>query len=71
MAVKADLGLRIQCGAQCGDPGADILGQQIAGRVGDVDTVGAVALHQQALGGETFRLFMCAIIRKPTVSMPR
>ncbi|MND48032.1 hypothetical protein D3C80_389430 [compost metagenome] len=31
------------------------MGQQVAGRVGDVDAVGAVAFHQLALGDQALR----------------
>jgi hypothetical protein len=51
------------------DARLDVVGQHVAGRVGDVDAVGAVALHQPGLLDQAFGLFMCAIIRKPTVSM--
>ncbi|MNO66708.1 hypothetical protein D3C76_575040 [compost metagenome] len=55
MAVEADFGLGLECLAQGSDPGADVMGQQVAGRVGDVDAVGAVAFHQLALGDQALR----------------
>ncbi|MNH02895.1 hypothetical protein D3C79_621430 [compost metagenome] len=55
VAMKADLGLRLECRTHGRHPCADVVGQQVAGRVGQVDAVGAVALHQQALLDQAFR----------------
>ncbi|MCY1432048.1 hypothetical protein D9M71_480330 [compost metagenome] len=54
VAVEADLGGRIEYRAQRGDPRGHVIGQHVAGRVGDVHAVGAVALHQLALLGQPF-----------------
>ena len=48
-----------------------VVGQHVAGRVGAVDAVGAVALHELAPArASSSGATMCAIIRKPTVSRP-
>jgi hypothetical protein len=52
------------------EPRLHVVGQHVAGRVGDVDAVGAVASISLACLTSPSGLFMCAIIRKPTVSMP-
>ena len=53
------------------DPRRDVVGQHVAGRVGAVDAVRAVALHQLRLRERAAPAsIMCAIIRKPTVSRP-
>jgi hypothetical protein len=44
VAVEAEFGLGLQRGAHRGQARLDVVGQQVAGRVGDVDAVGAVAL---------------------------
>jgi hypothetical protein len=70
VAVEAQFGLGLQGFAHGAQARLDAVGQQVAGRVGDVDAVGAVALHQLGLLDQPSGLFMWAIIRKPTVSMP-
>ena len=53
------------------DPDLHVLGQHRAGRVGDVDGVGAVGLeHEPACSATSPAVFMWVIIRKPTASMP-
>ncbi len=54
VAVEAELGLGLQRIAHRGQARLDGVGQQVAGRVGDVDAVGAVALHQLGLGDQAF-----------------
>ena len=52
--MKTDLGFRLQGSAHCRHAGADVVGQQVTGRVGQVDAVGSVAFHQQALLDQAF-----------------
>ncbi len=54
MAMEANLGLRAQRGTHRRHPLADLVRQQVARRIGQVDTVGAVAFHQLALGSQAF-----------------
>jgi len=55
MPVKTDLGVRVQGFTHCRYPGLDVVGQHVARGVGEVNTVGAVALHQLALLDQPFR----------------
>src|SRR5690606_39173046 len=54
VTVEADLGARLQGRAHRADAGGHVVGQHVAGRVGDVDAVGAVAFHQSGLLGQAF-----------------
>ncbi len=50
MAVKTQLGFRLQLGPRQRDAGSNVLRQHVAGGIGDVDTVGTVGLHELELG---------------------
>ncbi|MND34547.1 hypothetical protein D3C80_251660 [compost metagenome] len=52
--MEADFGFRLEGRAHRCHAGADVVGQQVARRVGQVDAVGAVAFHQQALLDQAF-----------------
>ena len=52
--MKAQLGLGFERGAHGAQAHFHIVGQHVAGRVGDVDAVGAIALHQQPLAHQLF-----------------
>jgi hypothetical protein len=56
VAVEADLGFGLEHGAQGADAGLHVVRQHVAGRVGHVHRVGAVALHQLALPGDAGRV---------------
>ncbi len=60
VAVEAQFGFRLERIAHRGQAGFDRVGQQVAGRVGDVDAVGAVALHQLGLLRPALRGCSCA-----------
>ena len=69
VAVKAEFGFRLERLAHGADALFDVFRQQVAGGVGDVDAVGAIAFHQPGLLDQAFGAAMWAIIRKPTVSI--
>jgi hypothetical protein len=54
VAMKAQLGLGLEGGAHGAEARLDAIRQQVAGGVGDVDAVGAVALHQPGLLDQAF-----------------
>ena len=61
----------LSAAAQGTDARRHVLREHVAGRVGAVDAVGAVALHELAPAAPVPRAStMCAIMRKPTVSRP-
>ena len=49
MAVEANFGGGMQAGTQCADTRLHIIGEHVAGAVGAVDAVGAIAFHQLGL----------------------
>ncbi|MNI87142.1 hypothetical protein D3C73_1443160 [compost metagenome] len=49
VAVETDFGPGIQAGTQDTDLLRHFIGQHVAGRVGTVDAIGAVAFHQARL----------------------
>ncbi len=55
VAMETELGPRFQLAAQQRDPRRHIVGQHVAGRVGAIQAVRAVALHQQCLLDEFLR----------------
>ena len=54
MAVETELGLGLEGVAHRRQARLDRVGQQVAGRVGDVDAVGAIAFHQPGLLHQAF-----------------
>ncbi len=70
VAMKAELGLGLERLAHGAELFRHVVRQHVAGRVGDVDAVGAVALHEPGLRHQALGAVHVAIIRKPTVSMP-
>ena len=72
VAVEADLGLGLAATRAHGaDARRHVVGQHVAGRVDDVDALGAVVVHEHAPARQLLAArAMCAIIRKPTVSRP-
>ena len=55
VAVKAQLGFRLERCAHRTEARRHVVRQHVAGRVGDVDAVGAVALHQLGLLDQLLR----------------
>jgi len=55
VAVETEYRLRLQRGAHLTDPRGHVVGQHVAGRIGDVDAVRAVRLHQLRLHDALFR----------------
>ena len=68
--MDAAFGLGLQRLPERLDPLGILRRQKRAGRVGDIDAFGPVALHQPGLLDQLLGRAMCAIIRKPTASMP-